>query len=554
MTIHTQSSNSDDASLVALCVEGDTVAFRTIVERYQSLVCALTYAGCGDRHQSEDLAQETFLHAWKGLATLKEPSHLRPWLCSIARNLVCSARRKERRAPVTQTDPTDETLDALSSSPPEEAISREEQAILWETLKQLPEDYREPLVLYYRQEESIASVAASLDISEPAARQRLSRGRAMLTHRIESVIRRGLRSTAPTKAFTLAVISTIPGITVSASAAAAGTATMSATAVKSGASAKVAASVGALVMSLVGPLVGLAGGYLGYRIGLDQTIAPEEHRFMRRFFWGLMLIIAVFTGILVSSKYWTEWWGLRQSAKATILISIAVSYVLLLLILCLICQRRIRRLRTDAIADNPNMLAKAQEMATHWNREYRSRRALLGLPLVHINIGGTPDGHIPVAKGWIALGAKAYGLVFACGGLAIAPISFGGFSVGLLAWGGFAIGVFTFGGFGLGIWALGGLAIGWKAIGGCALAWHAGQGGAAIARDFAQGTVAVAKHANDAVAEAFFRKDGFFQFAHGSIRYAHWAWLLGIIALIPILTQWIAYRKASKSDQGQTIE
>src|SRR5689334_20942033 len=67
-------TNIDDAELVGRCLAGDRGAYAQIVSRYQNVVCALTYAGCGDVHRSEDLAQETFVAAWKGLRELKDPA------------------------------------------------------------------------------------------------------------------------------------------------------------------------------------------------------------------------------------------------------------------------------------------------------------------------------------------------------------------------------------------------------------------------------------------------------------------------------------------------
>src|SRR3990172_11609582 len=86
-----------DAELVGLCLNGDRDAFGRIVERYQSLVCALAYSACGDLARSEDLAQETFIAAWRQIATLKEPAKLKYWLCGIVRNLIQNSHRAQTR-------------------------------------------------------------------------------------------------------------------------------------------------------------------------------------------------------------------------------------------------------------------------------------------------------------------------------------------------------------------------------------------------------------------------------------------------------------------------
>ena len=92
-----------------------------------------------------------------------------------------------------------------------------------------------------------------------------------------------------------------------------------------------------------------------------------------------------------------------------------------------------------------------------YHYEYKSRRTLFGLPLVHIHFGGR---RVCRAKGIIAIGDIATGL-FAIGGIAAGLISLGGLSAGLLALGGLAIGMFAAGGMGLGLLAAaGGLAVG----------------------------------------------------------------------------------------------
>src|ERR1019366_949564 len=90
----------DDAELVAKSLDGNQDAFRQIVERYQTLISSLTYCTSGNVSQSEDLAQETFVTAWKRLAELREPAKLRSWLCGIARFLISKEFRRQGREPI----------------------------------------------------------------------------------------------------------------------------------------------------------------------------------------------------------------------------------------------------------------------------------------------------------------------------------------------------------------------------------------------------------------------------------------------------------------------
>src|SRR5512138_908060 len=88
-----------DADLVAESLGGNREAFGRIVERYQTLIVSLAYCATGSVGRSEDLAQETFVSAWKQLADLREPVKLRPWLCSIARFRISKELRRQGREP-----------------------------------------------------------------------------------------------------------------------------------------------------------------------------------------------------------------------------------------------------------------------------------------------------------------------------------------------------------------------------------------------------------------------------------------------------------------------
>jgi hypothetical protein len=96
----------------------------------------------------------------------------------------------------------------------------------------------------------------------------------------------------------------------------------------------------------------------------------------------------------------------------------------------------------------------------YWGFEYRSRKQLLGWPLVHIARGLNPETGLPrVAKGIVAIGDVAVGLV-AMGGFAVGGLAIGGMALGLLALGGIAAGIAATGGIALALcFAVGGLAV-----------------------------------------------------------------------------------------------
>src|ERR1700729_332538 len=113
----TPAATDDDAELVGASLSGNREAFGKIVVRYQSLVCSLAYSATGSLTASEDLAQETFVAAWKQLAALREPEKLRAWLCGIARNLINNSLRKHGREPSHRAGSLEEISESHSPEP-----------------------------------------------------------------------------------------------------------------------------------------------------------------------------------------------------------------------------------------------------------------------------------------------------------------------------------------------------------------------------------------------------------------------------------------------------
>jgi len=166
-----------------------------------------------------------------------------------------------------------------------------------------------------------------------------------------------------------------------------------------------------------------------------------------------------------------------------------------------------RRIQVEEAATSPKL------RFTSFSRpyEYRSKRTLLGLPLVHIRWNCEEGGKTLPAKGWIAMGNKAFGVIYATGIFTVGCVSMGVVPIGLVSVGAFAAGLFAFGGLSLGWASMGGLAVGYMAFGGGAIGWLGAYGGAAVARYFATGGGTIALHANDSEAFDFMYSHFFFR-------------------------------------------
>jgi hypothetical protein len=428
---------------------------------------------------------------------------------------------------------TAETLEAVPESasseplPHDQAIGKEEEAILWRSLERIPEIYREPLVLFYREHQSINNVATALELSEDAVKQRLSRGRKLLAEEVAAFVEGALARTNPGKVFTLGVLAALPiALTTSAKAAALGVAAM-----KGGATAKAAGGLGVL-STILSPLIGLVGPWLQYRMLLDTAKTAAERAGVKRYFRKLTGLILAFGVLLIALILLGGAFVTTHPAWfAAMLITLVAGFVFAAARFAMWSDRMFTEHRLQRAAHEGNL-------PEHPVWEYRSRIELLGLPLVHIRItrsAGSDARQAPV-KAWFAAGDSAFGVLFAFGGLAVAPVAIGGLAVGLMPWGGISLGVLAVGGFAFGGWA----------FGGCALAWSAALGGLAVARDFALGGIAHAAQVNNPLAENFIRGQVFFQKMEVFSRHIGW---LNLLWLIPMLAWWRKLKQPKAATQ-----
>jgi RNA polymerase sigma factor (sigma-70 family) len=297
---------TSEAQLLRASAAGSKEAFSTVVRRYQSLVCAVTYSATGDVGRSEELAQETFIRAWRNLRQLDDPSKFRAWLCTIARNLAHTSVRTSRR---DAAHPLGRAVgpSVTAQAPDEVVLAKERQEIVWGAVGRIPLKYREPLVLFYRRERSVSEVAVDLGLSEDTVRQRLHRGRQLIKTEVSSLVEETLIRSGPSKTFFIAVVAALPAlITPPASAAVAGVAAKGAPA------AKTLIATG-LTGAILGPIVGLLGGIFGSWCSIKNTKSPRERWFMIKMtilLWVLLTLligtplVLMLSGATPRSSYW----------------------------------------------------------------------------------------------------------------------------------------------------------------------------------------------------------------------------------------------------------
>lgn len=215
-------TETSDQELVAACVAGDVRAFGRLVERHHGAVAAVAFAITRDLALSEDIAQDVFVVAWTHLGELRDSQRVRAWLCGIARNLSKTELRSRRRDSGDVDALEDVAADAHSLIEAAEA-----ERVLRGALDELPATYREPLVLFYWQDQSIEHVASALEISAQAAQKRISRARTMIGSELAARLDKTARDRRPAKAAAASIVAILASRGAPASAAVARTAARS---------------------------------------------------------------------------------------------------------------------------------------------------------------------------------------------------------------------------------------------------------------------------------------------------------------------------------------
>ena len=152
----------DDAQLVFRCLEGDTDAFGELVERYQGAVYATAYYYAGRYGAAEDIAQDTFMAAYRSLPWLKEAAKFGPWLKAIAcRTAANWLRRNQRRLMLETPLPYRQhvSIADLRQGPRGNLERGERFERIQLVIDALPERYRLPVVLRYLQELSYDEIS-----------------------------------------------------------------------------------------------------------------------------------------------------------------------------------------------------------------------------------------------------------------------------------------------------------------------------------------------------------------------------------------------------------
>lgn len=279
--------------------KGDHQAFAALVAATQNTVTSLALAIVRDVQHSEDIAQEAYLTVWRRIRTLRNPDSFLPWLRQITRNMARDHLRRGKARPGDtpgNEDGTSEIERRVQAGDGGEAalLADERDRLIREALDAMPDESREVLTLFYREDQSSKQVARLLGLSDAAVRKRLSRARSGLRSGLEARLGDSLRGSMPGIAFTTLVGSLLASASPPAAAAIAITTT-----VKAGGKLALGASLG-LLLGLLG---GIAGVVMGLRPHIRTSTDPEERAALERVrAVGIGLVVFAVAGFTASAQ------------------------------------------------------------------------------------------------------------------------------------------------------------------------------------------------------------------------------------------------------------
>ena len=176
-----------DADLVHSVQSGDEKAFETLVAKYRSRIYTAISAFIDSPQDREDIAQETFINAFRNLHQLSKPERLGSWLDRIAQNQ-CRDWMRKNRVQTVPIDEVEENLPNSDDSPEQSSVEAERRRIIAQAIEALPQAERQIARAHYLEDASHDELVSQYDISYQSVSGRLFRAKRRLAKRLRHLL------------------------------------------------------------------------------------------------------------------------------------------------------------------------------------------------------------------------------------------------------------------------------------------------------------------------------------------------------------------------------
>jgi RNA polymerase sigma-70 factor (ECF subfamily) len=182
-----------DKFYIGQILEGNSNAFSFIVERHKNKAYNLAFRMCGSHEEAEELAQDSFLKAYRSLKSFKMKSSFATWLYRIVYNTTISHLRVKKKGILSLEDFPADARDFMGNNTSEEEAEKEYRNTLVNfALQKINEDERGLISLYYYEELSADEISEVTGISKSNIKVKLFRARQKMLEIIENVEKKKL--------------------------------------------------------------------------------------------------------------------------------------------------------------------------------------------------------------------------------------------------------------------------------------------------------------------------------------------------------------------------
>ena len=166
---------------------GDEGAFAELMREYYPYVYTIVIGIVNNPHDAEEVVQDTFLSAYRGLTQLEDTTKFKSWLAEIARNCVRQWLRKQRGKTVSLDEVNEEILQT-EDSPHERLVRQEQRELIRRTMETLPQKDRDIARAFYLEGASYNELTSTHGLSDKAISFRLSRAKRQLSKRLQYLL------------------------------------------------------------------------------------------------------------------------------------------------------------------------------------------------------------------------------------------------------------------------------------------------------------------------------------------------------------------------------
>ncbi|MBE6919724.1 MAG: RNA polymerase sigma factor [Ruminococcaceae bacterium] len=169
----------DELRAIAQAKKGGADAFACLVETYETSVYRLALRMCGNAHDAEEVAQEAFVAAWKGLPSFRGESKFSSWLYQLTTNAAIDFLRREKRHRAAV--PIEDEPEPATPDTPQQAVEADEvRRALQQALDALTPEHRQIFLLRQMRQLSYEEIGRLLGLEAGTVKSRLSRAKKQL--------------------------------------------------------------------------------------------------------------------------------------------------------------------------------------------------------------------------------------------------------------------------------------------------------------------------------------------------------------------------------------